>query len=246
METEKQQLPGDNEVHVWWAFNYEASNLSHIGEVLSTEEVIRAASFKYRQDRDLFTFRRYLARVVLSGYLVVAPGDIQYSMNSFGKPELINQPCSRRLTFNISSSGSLVVVSVASHNDVGIDVECIDDRFQTIDIADLYFCPEELSYLYGQPEKLRCREFYRIWVRKEAYLKAMGTGFLRPPDTFCVLPSVVGTNMEAAAVITDGDGSIWTIANFELGPSYLGAVAIHGPLHNLTIKKIDINNKPHF
>lgn len=73
-------------------------------------------------------------------------GDVQFERDARGKPRLRG----RDLHFNLSHSGDLALVALCRDCEVGVDVE--------------------------QARRDRTAEFLRGWVRREAYLKALGTG----------------------------------------------------------------------
>jgi 4'-phosphopantetheinyl transferase len=66
--------------------------------------------------------------------------------------------------------------------------------------------------------------FIRTWVRKEAFVKALGTGVATGFGRFDV-----GADAEAillAARIEGVEAGEWSIRDFEPGAGYLGAVAV--------------------
>jgi len=101
-----------------------------------------------------------------------------------------------RLQFNLSHSAQLALVAVG-RNELGVDCEKV------------------------RPERLRgC---YRCWIRKEAFIKAIGAGLSLPLDVFDV------TIGEPAAFLAFRDGQEdperWTIADVSPGPAYIAALA---------------------
>ena len=78
--------------------------------------------------------------------------------------------------FNIAHSGNIVVCCATDRGKIGVDIEQVKEMDLT-DYAD-YFTPNEwdkikqYSNLYDG--------FYNYWTRKEAVLKAIGTGFHTP------------------------------------------------------------------
>jgi phosphopantetheine--protein transferase-like protein len=56
-----------------------------------------------------------------------------------------------------------------------VDVERIDDEFEYLPIVQHFFTQEEKRYIRQSKAESRKR-FYEIWTRKEAFLKAVGTG----------------------------------------------------------------------
>ena len=78
--------------------------------------------------------------------------------------------------FNIAHSGNIAVCCGTVTGSVGIDIEEIKE----IDLADYtdYFTANEWVHIHNYPNKYD--GFYDFWTRKEAVLKAIGTGFHMP------------------------------------------------------------------
>lgn len=94
--------------------------------------------------------------------------DLQYGPN--GKPSLPGSS----VFFNLSHSGSLILLAVSRKGETGIDTECKKDA--PFEVMDYFFHERERSYVNERQGKERTSAFYRIWTRKEALLKGLGTG----------------------------------------------------------------------
>jgi 4'-phosphopantetheinyl transferase len=89
-----------------------------------------------------------------------------------GKPALAGG----EIAFSIAHSGTLALIAIGV-GEVGIDVEQHRPR-DVIAIARRFFTADEVALVAVEP-----REFYRLWCRKEALVKARGTGLVLPlPD----------------------------------------------------------------
>jgi 4'-phosphopantetheinyl transferase len=75
------------------------------------------------------------------------------------------------------------VVSVA-HEPVGVDVERMDRRTETVRLAERYFAPSEVRALRALPAAEQPRRFFAYWTLKESYIKARGLGLALPLDQF--------------------------------------------------------------
>ncbi len=136
--------------------------------LLVTEaEALRATKFVKEEDRNAYLYRHHLLRAWLSVWLRQDATEIKFLSNPFGKPCLPDQ----QLNFNISRSGKQLAFVFAPVQ-VGIDIECIRPTQQFSGIAKRYFHPEE------QKAAREDESFFRIWTRKEAILKAQGTGLI--------------------------------------------------------------------
>lgn len=101
--------------------------------------------------------------------------------DAHGKPQLSHQLKELPLQFNVSHSGSYLAIVIArGHDAVGIDIEQIKPQRRWQDIAEQYFTGAELRLLQAQPSTEQAAMFYRLWVLKEALLKAKGLGLTAP------------------------------------------------------------------
>ena len=85
---------------------------------------------------------------------------------------------------NWSHSKEYVILALADR-EVGVDVqEMKTEPKQSLIQRTLQ--PEELIVYDSAPQEQQKRLFYQYWTVKESYLKALGTGFYTPLDTFYV------------------------------------------------------------
>lgn len=109
--------------------------------------------------------------------------DVRIGKGKFGKPYLSDYP---EIHFNLSHSGSMVMAAFGDR-EVGCDVEQMADANEKV--AERFFSEEEKRALEAcGSKKQRTELFYRIWTRKESYLKLTGEGMHTALDSFCVLP----------------------------------------------------------
>ena len=99
--------------------------------------------------------------------------DKEITINSHGKPEVDG------IYFNISHSGNKVICAVADVP-VGCDIEWL--REEPEGVAERFFAESEKAYV-------KCKEdFFRLWTRKESYLKMTGEGIRVPMHEFEIIP----------------------------------------------------------
>jgi 4'-phosphopantetheinyl transferase len=75
----------------------------------------------------------------------------------------------------MTSRDGVSVLAFDPENEIGVDVERLDEAFEFESIVKHFFSAKEIQYIF-QPEADSRQRFYHIWTRKEAYLKAIGTG----------------------------------------------------------------------
>lgn len=84
---------------------------------------------------------------------------------------------SDQMPYNLSHSGRYALCSVGTQSGVlvGCDVEMIKENKQRL--AERYFCPGEVAWIQSQTTEAEQAEgFYRYWVLKESFIKAIHLG----------------------------------------------------------------------
>lgn len=169
-------------------------------DLLSAGEQHRTARFAHPQDREAFVKGRTLVRQVMGSLL----GTVSLSIGPHGKPECADP---RAPAFNLSHASGVLVAVFSPCGPVGVDVERRDrkpKRPQAL-AAKVFSHGEQRAYLAGESE------FLPLWTRKEAVLKAMGSGF-----------AAGAGSVDAVAA---AHASAWRIEEFRLD-EVLGAVCI--------------------
>jgi 4'-phosphopantetheinyl transferase len=75
-------------------------------------------------------------------------------------------------------------MAVGRGRTVGVDVEYVDARKASVEVATRYFAPREVAALEAAPRELQDHLFFEYWTLKEAYIKARGMGLSLPLDKF--------------------------------------------------------------
>lgn len=139
---------------------------------LSETERQKAASFRLPLMRQRYIAVRYLVRKTLGHYLQTEPRALQFYADTYGKPFLA---CGS-LHFNISHTADLLMIAVANFPDIGIDVESIKPRGSLDGLAVRCFTETEYQTWRELPGTQQEKVFYRLWTKKEAFVKAVGRG----------------------------------------------------------------------
>jgi 4'-phosphopantetheinyl transferase len=124
----------------------------------------------------------FLQQVLWEKYGIPA-AKIKIVLGEQGKPCLMQEGTRQALHFNLSHSGNYVVLAISDEN-VGIDIECKDDK--GLRVAKRCLAEEEYRYIQKQPEEKQMQAFRRIWTMKESFLKYTGTGISVPLSSFTV------------------------------------------------------------
>ena len=143
------------------------------------DEWERATRFAHAIDAVRHLAGRALVRRVLQE--AFGPEAAVFCRTPHGKPFCPNAA----VHFSISHSGMMVWTAFCREAPVGIDVE---EERDIPDLPDLtaQLHPQEQAELRRLPQGTRNTAFYRCWTRKEAVLKALGTGLFQPLHSFRV------------------------------------------------------------
>ncbi len=214
-----------DEVHLWRAeLDVAPALLDLLGACLSREETERAARFRTELDRARFVAARGWLRTLLARYLNCGPSEISLAVGPGGKPHLAGGQ--GWLRFNLAHSDRVAVCAVALDREVGVDLERLRPDFPIDDVARNFYSIRERADLAALPRSDRLRAAFDCWTRKEAYLKAVGTGLLRPLDEFDV---TVRPGEPLRLCDRRGfDGRRWSLHGFDAGEGYSAAVVVEG------------------
>jgi 4'-phosphopantetheinyl transferase len=200
---------------------------SHLPTYLSPDERERAGRFVFDRDRARFVAARAFLRLVLARSLGAEPRALRFRYSAHGKPDLADEGSD--LGFNLAHSESLAVCVLARGCDaLGVDVERVKPIRDVEDVARKAFSPLEFDRWTALPDPVRLPAFYEAWTRKEAFLKALGSGLDRPLDSFDVSFGP-GERPRLLRVAGDpGQAERFSLHSFEPEHGYIGAVAIAG------------------
>jgi 4'-phosphopantetheinyl transferase len=118
--------------------------------------------------------QRFVLRLLLGSYLGVPGKDIVVERDEFDKPRLGGELAARRLSFNLSHSGSWLAIALTRGLDIGVDIEQRRSMPRADDLARRFFNgPDgEVIERLEEPERSDC--FLTQWTAREALIKAVG------------------------------------------------------------------------
>ena len=132
---------------------------------VNNSEMERSGKFAKEDDRQAFLYRHHLLRTWLSHWLNKRPTTLFFEANPFGMPHLSNS----EIHFNMSRSQDHLAFIFAPVM-AGIDIEILRNPTPFLPIAKRFFHQEEQESISNGIN------FFDIWTRKEAVLKAQGIG----------------------------------------------------------------------
>ena len=211
--------PGPSDLHLWLLPAPASPRDVPVGE-LDPDERRHAAAYRRHSDRQTYVAAHVGLRRVLSAYTGVEPGKLPLGREwceecgqRHGRPVLVGLPGAPE--FSLSHSHGLALVAVARTR-VGVDVQALPSQ-ETVDACLPLLHPAERQEITRLPPGHRLTAFARLWSRKEAYLKGLGTGLARAADL-----DYLG---EAAESWRPAG---WTVRNTPLCDGHVAAAALAG------------------
>ena len=162
--------------------------------IVSPEERTRAERFRHAADRASYLCGHAALRVLLGGQRHIPYEARSFALGSHGKPFLADAA----VRFNLSRSGARALVGICGDGEIGVDIERCDQGDATHDVARSSFSGAERAWIAaaaGDDERLQ--RFIRLWVIREALVKATGSGLSRSMADIAIsiddgVPSMAG------------------------------------------------------
>ncbi|MBE0576999.1 MAG: 4'-phosphopantetheinyl transferase superfamily protein [Desulfuromonadales bacterium] len=199
-------------VHLW---RFPLHSGESLESLLNEQELQRARRLRVPAIAQSFIVARARLRQILGCYLDLAPETLLFNYGPFGKPVLAGL-ASDAPAFSLAHCGSWGLCAVTKGIEVGVDVEKLDCQLDYEKLAAHFFSTSERSWLQSASLLRRRRFFFRIWTRKEAWLKGKGCGFSDPDQD-------IGAAHLSGSYTHDGT---WWLRSFPVARHYLGALAL--------------------
>jgi 4'-phosphopantetheinyl transferase len=191
--------------------------------LLTPAEQQRVDGYQRAVDRTMALVSRGALRLLLGEWLDCAPAELVFVRSARGRPVVC---AAGAPSFSVSHSGAWVLVALSRAADIGVDVEQVRRLSDMDAVAAHCFAPSERAALRRLAPHEREAAFFRCWTRKEALVKALGTGLGTPLHTFAVSmapderPALVGTDEHCAV------SGPWTLADVAPASGYAAAIAV--------------------
>ncbi len=150
--------------------------------MLDPHEQERLRQFAFPWLRTRYAVAHAALRTVAARCLGTAPTDVRWATGPYGKPF----PAGSGLELNLSHAGDWGMIAVGHRCPVGVDIEAIVPGRAGPEMIRAVTSTAERAAFAALPVREHPRAFFRLWVRKEAVIKALGTGLSRPLDTIDV------------------------------------------------------------
>ncbi len=204
--------------------------LARFASDLSEAELSRARRYRRSEDSDRFILGRICIRRLSATHLGIEPRAVTILQTPAGKPYLEPSPptSGELLEFNLSHSGERLLLAWSIGLPVGVNVERVKTirRRELLQMAATAFSPAELKIVISAAPSEAARIFYRIWVRKEATLKAEGVGLGFRAQSFSVAnPTREGVEWFRTLVFP-ASRKTWSLIDLDLGQSHVASLAV--------------------
>ena len=187
--------------------------------LLDHKELTIAERFKFAEVRERYIISHGVLRQLLAKRVNESAASLQIDKAEFGKPFLPDHP---GVSFNMSHSGDILAIAISSQCQLGIDVECYKTRDTWEGLVKKCFAPEEADYWYSLDNTERSHAFYQFWVKKEAFVKAVGKGITLGLNQCVVNPSHSNSFLRVPEL--GGRADQWQIYSLDLAENEFSAV----------------------
>lgn len=180
--------------------------------LLDAAERRRVLGRRASAGRDQLALGYGLHRLLLGRVLGCNPADVPIGRDAAGCPRLSGS----LLSTSLSHADGVVALAVTTTGPVGVDIEPSSRSTVMPEIASRVLHPADSAQLAGLAAT-RCNDaLLELWVRKEAFLKAAGTGLQREMQTFAAPDD---------ALLALPGGGIVRIRMLDAGTRWVAAVA---------------------
>jgi 4'-phosphopantetheinyl transferase len=222
-----QALPGAppltyGQVQIWRVpLEQTPETLARFERCLAPDELARADRFRFASDRRRYVVARAALRTLLGPLLSLDAASVRFHYGAEGKPSL-DAAHESNVQFNVAHSHELALVALARGSALGVDLEHWRELEDAQRIAQRFFSTQEVAALRAAPVAQKQALFFRIWTRKEAFIKATGRGLSQPLGAFNVLRA---DGQSLSCVELDGATTTWRLWDLFPGAHYAGALA---------------------
>ena len=198
-------------------------DLKRLESTLCDDEMVRARRLRTEALQKRFITGRGRLRHILGAYVERPPASLKFVYGIHGKPSLAE---SRGIEFNLAHSKDVALCAVTTGRAIGVDIEVERPLESAERIIQRFFSPVECAAFLALPQSDRFSAFYRAWARKEAFLKAIGTGLSTALDSF----DVTLEPGKPAALLRVGDdpseAARWWLGDLYVGEGLAAALAV--------------------
>jgi len=212
-------LAKEQQLQAWWT-------------LLSSDEQKKAERYRFEKNTRQYIQARGILRELLGEYLNCSPRRIEFDYNTYDKPTLKPQS---KLKFNVSHSGQMALLAFNWGDEIGVDIEDSTREIEIDVVAKHFFSPNEVTTLTALPLSEQQTTFFNCWTRKEAIIKALGTGLAFPLNQFEVSMKIGSPARLLATHWDPEEAANWYMASFSPAENYIGAFAVRAKVKDLRL-----------
>lgn len=207
-------------IDIWYCYiNQHRARLDALYALLNKAECQRAARLKSNQHCQQFVITRGILRQYLAQLTNSDPQDLIIDYLEHGKPVLCQQQ--GNITFNISHAHDFALIAITKGSSVGIDIEKINQEIQMSALVARVFSVAEQQAFNNLPKTLQFQAFFACWTRKEAFLKAIGTGVAYGLKNVDV---TVDPRQDMPTIKLQSSTDLWLARDLPVGQDYAACV----------------------
>ena len=163
----------------WMPVPRDRESVEMLASMLGPGDLARLSGFRNRMDMLRFMAGRACLRIALSGGIGCLPRDVPLRDRGAAAPAL---DCPEvTVAFSVSHAAEWAAAATGSVSVLGIDIEPICSSHGVAALARRAFSAREKLALEGVTAGFAAELASRIWVSKEAILKAAGCGLAMDP-----------------------------------------------------------------
>lgn len=211
-------------------------SLASIERCLDARDRERAARFRFREDRARFILGRGLVRTHLGSCFLQPPETIELAYTDRDRPFFHRD---ETVHFSISHTHDLVALALTRGARIGVDLEHLRPPADLPELAKRILSADDLRLFQALPQSEISPAFFRVWTRKEAYLKARGEGITQGLRQFSVSlgpEEISGVQDHREKTPTPA----WRLHNLPVPADYMGSVACDDPSRPLDFSFVEL------
>jgi 4'-phosphopantetheinyl transferase len=200
------------------------ADYAHYWQLLDANEQAKASRFFQQKHRDYYVSSHGKLRTILASYANIPPEQLCFAVEAFGKPYLVIDGSTSKVTFNLSHSDNKMLLAVGHEQEIGIDIEGWNNRVDCTLIANACFAESERLFWQSLPQPKKDAAFYQFWTRKESFVKAVGAGI-----TIGVADIISTINGEAGFLSIPtayGVANDWQVVDLSVGQGFSAALSV--------------------
>lgn len=198
---------------------------------LSPEEQARTALHPDPVQRNRAIAARGWVRELLGEATGISPHALSFRIDSHGKPHVLDASVS----FNLTHTGPQALMAIAPGTlPVGVDLERLDRIVHPAPIVRRFFSEREIAAFEAIPEAEQTGTFFRMWTRKEAFVKGLGVGIADHLRQFDVATGEAANGLVESRIGGE-PASAWCLRDLNVVPGHAAAIAVRASTFRMDI-----------